>query len=158
MMEEDTVLRSYRQTDLEAMYALDVICFERLFRFSRAAMRNFAEARNARVTVAERDGQLAGFCILHVEDTEVGRVGYIVTLDVAPAHRRLGVASQLMQAALEQSIGEHCVAIMLHVYTGNADAIRFYQRAGFSFVRLEPMLYGSGLDAQVWQKELVAIQ
>ena len=61
------MLRGYRDDDLDAMFRLDEVCFEAPFRFSRAAMRRFAKARRARVAIAELDGELVGFCIVHVE-------------------------------------------------------------------------------------------
>ena len=59
-------LRGYQADDLDAMHALDVVCFERPFRFTRGAMRRFAEAKKARVVVAEEGDALVGFVILHV--------------------------------------------------------------------------------------------
>ena len=76
-------LRGYEPRDLDTMFRLDEACFEEPFRFTRLAMQRFAESREARVVIADSDGNLAGFAILHVE----GRVGYIVTLDeIGRAH------------------------------------------------------------------------
>jgi ribosomal-protein-alanine N-acetyltransferase len=125
------------------MVALDDLCFEAPFRFSRAAMRSFAEAKRARVVVAEADGQLAGFAILHVEL----RVGYVVTLDVAPQQRRAGLATRLMDELASQAPSAGCSEMMLHVYAGNDAAVRFYERLGFVFQARVPGFYGAGLDA-----------
>jgi ribosomal protein S18 acetylase RimI-like enzyme len=35
----------------------------------------------------------------------------------------------------------------LHVYSGNAAAVRFYERLGFSFHTIVSGFYGKGLDA-----------
>src|SRR5580698_6100783 len=93
-------LRKYDSDDLEAMFRLDEACFEEPFRFSQTAMRRFVESRKARVVIAESDGALAGFAILHVE----GRVGYVVTLDVSEEFRRRGLARQLMQAMEQYAV------------------------------------------------------
>jgi ribosomal-protein-alanine N-acetyltransferase len=145
-------LRNYTSDDLEAMHALDVECFAPQFRFSRSAMRTFAEARKARVVVAEDDGQMVGFCIVHVERVQGKKVGYVVTLDVAPEHRRSGLGRALMQAMEKTVIAEGGSAMALHVYVGNSPAIAFYERSGFVFSHVAEGFYGDGLDAQVWHK------
>lgn len=147
-------LRSYRAADLVPMHALDVICFEKPFRFSRGAMRRFAEARNARVVIAEENDTLVGFVILHVERAEEGRIGYVITLDVAPEHRRNGLAGELMSEVELQALREGCVAVLLHVFAGNEPAIRFYECHGFVRSHREPDFYGSTIDAWVFGKPL----
>jgi ribosomal-protein-alanine N-acetyltransferase len=151
---QELMLRGYRADDLDALYGLDVVCFAPPFRFSRAAMRRFAEARHALVVLAEHAGGVVGFCIVHVERVRDQSVGYIVTLDVAPEHRRQGVAQRLMVEAERQAGEAGCTQLALHVHTGNEAAQRFYARISFSAVTLEPGFYGKGLDAQLWRKPL----
>jgi ribosomal-protein-alanine N-acetyltransferase len=150
------VLRGYESKDLDAIHALDVQCFEQPFRFSRPAMQKFAEAKKARVVVAESDGALAGFGILHIESYPEGSVGYIVTLDVALDQRREGVGKSLIQEMEKQSLAAGCDVFALHVYTQNVTAIGFYERLGFVYSHTAAGFYGEGLDAAVYQKELAA--
>jgi [ribosomal protein S18]-alanine N-acetyltransferase len=149
-------LRPYRAKDLDAMHALDVVCFDKPFRFSRSAMRRFAEAKTARVVIAEEDDALVGFVILDIEATEEESLGYIVTLDVSPPHRRRGLAGQLMQEAERVAIRAGCVAIVLHVFTGNEPAVRFYAGRGFLQAHRERGFYGRGIDAWVFHKPLAS--
>ncbi len=148
------LLRTYRATDLEAMYALDVVCFAPPFRFSRSAMRRFAEAKRARVVIAEEDDSVVGFVILHVEGTGQERVGYIVTLDVSPEFRRRGIAKVLMLEVQRLAQADECVALVLHVFTGNESALRFYTNEGFARSHREEEFYGPGRDAWVFHKLL----
>ncbi len=147
-------LRPYRADDLDAMHALDVICFERPFRFTRSAMRRFAEAGNARVVIAEEHGTLAAFVILHLEHAEGVPYAYIVTLDISPAHRRQGLAGRLMRQAEQQALAEGCAAVVLHVFTGNEAAIRFYEKHEFTRTDREADFYGRAKDALVFHKPL----
>ena len=148
-------LRGYVPADLDALVALDDLCFEPPFRFPRASMRRFAEAKNAQVTLAESPaGTLAGFCILHIEAAVRNPAGYIVTLDVAPEHRRQGVAGELMERAESQAQAAGCVAVALHVFPGNAAAIRFYERRGYLFSHSAASFYARGVDALVYHKPL----
>jgi ribosomal protein S18 acetylase RimI-like enzyme len=73
---------------------------------------------------------------------------------VAPGHRRKGLAGELMQRAEEQAREAGCAAVVLHVFTGNATAIRFYERRGYLFSQLVAGFYGSGTDALVYRKQL----
>jgi ribosomal-protein-alanine N-acetyltransferase len=136
------------------MVAVDDVCFEAPFRFSRASMKSFATAKNACTLLAEDDGQLAGFCILHVETSRRRLVGYVVTLDVAPAYRRRGVATELMRGVERMAVAEDCSAMQLHVYAENAAAIAFYERLGFERLYDEEGFYGAGLDAVVMHRRL----
>jgi ribosomal-protein-alanine N-acetyltransferase len=154
LKEATVTLREYRSGDIEPMYALDVLCFEKPFRFTRAAMRKFAEARNARVLIAEDAEAMVGFAILQIEKTRDGLLGYVVTLDVAPEHRRRGVAGSVMHEIERLSQAENCVALVLHVFVGNAAALRFYDAAGFARSQRVMGFYGPNFDAWIYQKLL----
>jgi ribosomal-protein-alanine N-acetyltransferase len=151
-------LRGYLPSDLDALVALDDICFDPPFRFSRSAMRSFVTAKSARVPIAvAADGSLAGFCILHVQRVQPHAVGYIITLDVAAEHRRRGLAGKLMDRAEALALQAGCEAVALHVFTGNTTAIRFYERRGYVFSHWAAGFYGRGTDALVYHKELPPI-
>jgi [ribosomal protein S18]-alanine N-acetyltransferase len=147
-------LRGYEPGDLDAMHALDVACFELPFRFTRAAMRRFAQVAKARVILAEEDDGLAGFVVMHVERSGGERVGYIITLDVAADQRRKGIAGALMGEAERQAVEAGCSMMALHVFAGNAAAIEFYESAGFVRSHRARGFYGDGLDAMVYHHVL----
>jgi hypothetical protein len=73
--------RSYKPADLPALVQLDQACFDPPFRFGTPTMRRFAEAENAWVTLAEENGNLTGFCILHRERADTMDIGYVVTIE-----------------------------------------------------------------------------
>ena len=149
------VIRDYRSADLEAIFRLDQICFAAEFRFARESMRRFAEARQAVALVAEdKTGAVAGFVIVHVERVPAARIGYVVTLDVAPDFRRIGLAGALLEAASQRVVAAGGRRMELHVYAGNAEAIRFYESRGYVRVGIERGFYGGQLDAIVYRLEL----
>lgn len=143
-------LRNYQLGDWQAMYALDVDCFEPAFRFSRRAMRGFAEAEGAISVLAEDAGELAGFCIVQMEED----AGYVVTLDVAANWRRRGLARRLMAEVETKVRAAGGTAMALHVFRGNADAVRFYEAIGYKHVGIVDGFYGRGLDAFAYGKWL----
>jgi len=141
-------LRSYRPEDLEAMFRLDQVCFTAEYRFDRESMRLFAEAPNAIVAIAQSpDGRLAGFAIAHLERADDGCYAYLVTLDVAPRHRRQGLAGRLMAALDEQVRAAGARRMELHVSPDNAGALRFYHKCGYLPAGRQVGFYGDGRDA-----------
>jgi ribosomal-protein-alanine N-acetyltransferase len=159
-------LRSYRLGDWQAMYALDLICFAPVFQFSRGAMRGFAEAPGAVTVLAEAqreltetqrelansESELAGFCLTQLEQ----RTGYLVTLDVAPEWRRRGLARQLMAEVESKLQSAGAVQMELHVFTGNTEAIRFYEGIGYAQAGVAKDFYAQGLHALLYRKQLPA--
>ena len=146
----NVTLREYRPGDCKAMYALDMLCFEPAFQFSRRAMRGFAETRGSVTVLAEAEGEITGFCIAQLE----AQTGYVVTLDVAPAWRRRGLAHRLM-AEVEAKVGAAGGGGMaLHVFKENIAAIRFYEGIGYGRIGMAEDFYGRGLDALVYRKRL----
>jgi [ribosomal protein S18]-alanine N-acetyltransferase len=149
-------LREYRESDLGTIFALDELCFEPPFRFSARAMKQFAEARNALIVVAEADetGEIEGFCIAHVERARKGLTAYVVTLDVAPLYRRQGLAHEMMERIERQATEAECDAMALHVSVENDGAIAFYESEGYERSHLVKSFYGLGRHAYVYRKAL----
>jgi [ribosomal protein S18]-alanine N-acetyltransferase len=149
---DGVTIRDYRAGDWDAMYALDVQCFEPPFRFSRRAMRGFAEAAGSITLLAMCAGQLAGFCVVQMED----QLGYVVTLDVAADWRRRGLARLLMEEVEGRVRAEHGTAMALHVFEGNIGAVRFYEAIGYRRIAVANGFYGRDVDALVYERTLGA--
>jgi len=147
-------MRGYTRSDLEAMFRLDEICFEKPFRFSRSAMRRFAEAKNALVLLATHGEELAGFGIVHRQRSFGEVVGYLLTLDVVPTLRRHGLGKHLLTLAEQSAQAAGCRAMLLHVFTGNSGAVALYEKLGYMRLGTDENLYGSGLHAWVYRKQL----
>ena len=145
------VLRLYRPQDLDAIVALDRLCFVPEFQFSRPEMRSFAEAPGATTLIAEAEKQLAGFIIVAQKHPR-SRDRYLVTLDVAASLTRRGVGTMLLRAS------ERLPAIsrmVLHVHTANSSAIAFYEQNGYQQARLIRGFYSDvpgGGDAFQYEK------
>ena len=98
--------------------------------------------------LAEAEGALIGFCVVQME----GPVGYVVTLDVAPAWRRQGLARRMMEGVETKVRTASGVGMALHVFAGNAEAMRFYESMGYGRAGRAEGFYGRGLDALVYRK------
>ncbi len=91
----------------------------------------------------EADGQPAGFLLLRA----IAGEAEILSLGVAPAKRRRGLAHKLM-TNLEGLVREHGIAkIFLEVSSVNTAARALYQCHGFSETGLRKAYYGDGSDA-----------
>ena len=146
------LVREYRDSDLDAICALDEACFAVEFRFSRESMRRFVTRRGAICLIAEAEGgEIAGFVIVHLER---GARGYVVTLDVGEGWRRRGLAGTLMEAAEARVRAAGAGVMGLHVFTGNEGAVGFYEGRGYGRVGVVPGFYGRGGNAFVYRKEL----
>jgi ribosomal-protein-alanine N-acetyltransferase len=122
-------------------------------------MREFAEERNAIVRIAQKvSGEMVGFVIVHIERVATEWRAYVVTLDVMPNCRLKGLGRRLMREIEASSMAAGVRWMQLHVFTGNAGAIRFYERMGYERISTQRDFYGeAGLDAFVYGKELHAL-
>ena len=77
-----------------------------------------------------------------------------MTMDVDPRYRRLGVGRQLIRALESQARSAGCELITLHVFSGNAAAITFYEHNGFRRAHEALSYYGYRIDAWVYRKRL----
>jgi ribosomal protein S18 acetylase RimI-like enzyme len=94
-----------------------------------------------------------------VERVPDGLAGYVVTLDVAPEFRRQGLARELMQRGEAEARRAGCGEMLLHVFVGNANAIRFYEKAGYSQGKNVVAFYGrdaqgESVDAWLYRKRM----
>lgn len=146
----EVLFREYHPEDLEALYRLDLECFDPAFRFSRKAMRGFAEAEQAVTVVAECSGELVGFAIAEVADG----AAYIATVDVGRRWRRQGLGRRLMEKIEVKTRAEGACSLILHVFTANHGAVQMYSALGYRRLGLAQGFYGRNLDAWVFEKQL----
>ncbi len=94
----------------------------------------------------------AGFIIAHAVR---GKTGRILTLDIIPAARRLGLASWLMQECERRLRSIGCREIYLETAVNNEPALRLYRKHGYQILRKLPDYYASqSLDAFLMGKSI----
>ena len=150
--------RLYAPADFPSLYAVEELCFELPFRFSRSTMRQLIASPNATTWIAE-DGlepkiELIGFSIVEWRAGLSESVAYIQTLEVHPAFRGRGIGAELLVRAEEtaRSAGAH--RIDLHVDVDNAAAIRLYESRGYARQGREEHYYARHRAAFVYTKLL----
>lgn len=98
---------------------------------------------------------MAGFLIAEWNQRPK-KAAHVVTIDVAPAARRSGVANRLMDAAEDHYLDAKCAMISLEVAVDNLGAQAFYSRRGFSLTGRIERYYNGVLDAFTMSKLLQA--
>lgn len=104
--------------------------------------------------VAEMNGEPCGLAWARV-DENAPEIAHLYQMWVAPTWRRQGVGRALLDAvvAWAQRAGAH--TLELNVTSGNGEAIRLYERVGFSpFGELKPLRPGSWIQSQTMQRSL----
>jgi len=87
--------------------------------------------------LAQRSGAPVGYAMVHVREGSptwpVGeRAGELETLSVVPEERSRGTGSALLQAVRSELAARGIAEVSLLAIAGNEQAIRFYERHGFS--------------------------
>jgi len=175
-------LRPYAPDDFEKIYEIDQACYEPRIAYSRSELRQYLRFPGADCVVAEThehsagatressaeamrgksvksvrenaSSALVGFCIT----AHRGSWGYIVTMDVLPAHRRHGIASRLLSEGERRMISSGVREIGLETATDNSAAIAFWQKHGYRKSGVRKNYYPGGRDAYSMAKRLAAVQ
>ena len=94
---------------------------------------------------------IAGFIIAHPVR---GKAGRILTLDIIPEARRLGLASLLMDECEHRLRDFGCTEVYLETAVNNGPALRLYRKLGYQILRTLPGYYAASLDAFLMGKPL----
>ena len=148
-------LRSFEAGDLPALHQLDQACFARGIAYSKAELQYFLTHPSCSCWVAEQpNNKLVGFVIIEHASLRGRPAGHVVTLDVDPVARRLGLGTLLMQTAEEQMKQEGAAWMTLEVAENNTAARYFYRSLGFVTRGKIPRYYGGTIDAEVMEKAI----
>ena len=88
------------------------------------------------------NGEIAGFVIARVNIIRNVTFGHILTIDVAPAYRRKGVAQKLLQEIEITLRGRDIQECRLEVRENNAAALNLYQKLGYTKLGKLEKYYG----------------
>ncbi len=156
--------RLYQPADFPQLYAVEELCFDAPFRFSRALMRKLianpnsatwiAQENSVKENIAEENKKLAGFAIVDWATVPKGTVAYIQTIEVNPASRRQGIASELLRLSEISALVVGATAIWLHVDVENTAAMHLYEGRGYARKGREEHFYARNRAAFIYAKTL----
>ncbi len=149
------------EADLDRFFALDQSCFPAGIAYSRDELAAFLTHPSAFAVVLEdrsaassHSADLLGFAIARTMRSRGRAIFHIITIDVAPAARRRGVGTLLMDWMIAKGRELRLEALRLEVAVDNTSALGFYQRLGFAEAgRIEGYYLGT-IDALVLEREL----
>ncbi|MFZ0743759.1 MAG: N-acetyltransferase [Terracidiphilus sp.] len=145
----------YYPEEFEALYAIEEVCFQPPFRFSRRYMRSLVDARHTATWIAEDDCRMAGFAIVDWRNDSGELIAYIQTIEVTPEYRGRGVGGELLRRVEGSACAAGAIGIWLHADERNNRAVRLYSANGYSCEGLEPDYYAPGRAALIYWKLLV---
>ncbi|MBS7632763.1 ribosomal protein S18-alanine N-acetyltransferase [Candidatus Bathyarchaeota archaeon] len=128
--------------DLDKLCEIEEKCFQNEA-FSKKQIAYLLADYNSISLVAKENSKLLGFIIGTTYFSRNALNGHIVTLDVAPEHRRKGVASRLMQEIEKIFKEKNVKTCHLEVREDNVAALNLYTKLGYKKVGLLENYYGS---------------
>ncbi len=103
-----------------------------------------------RYLVAEADGQVVGHAVASI----VADIAELQRIAVDADHRRTGLASELLDAVVDESRAEGADRLLIEVREGNEGALAFYASRGFVEIDRRPRYYRDGATAIVMRLPL----
>lgn len=150
-------LRPVAREDYPLLYALDQACFAPGISWSKAELGYFLKYPGNVALVAEDErGRIAGFAIAGAQRRKGAMVGRLITIDVDPKMRKLGVGHRLLTEIEERLRATGASAVLLEVAVDNTVAQKFYERHGFVPAGRIRGYYLGKIDALVMEKQLQA--
>ena len=147
-----TVIRDFKPEDFDTLWRMDQECFAPGISYSKPELRTFINRLGAFTLVAADADTIHGFTVV-----QGGKTGHVITIDVSPQARRLGVGSRLLQEAERRLATNGSRGVGLETAVDNVSALAFYKRHGYSVLRTWPRYYSNGVDALVLKKSLIAV-
>ena len=100
--------------------------------------------------VAREDALVTGYVVVSV----AGDVAELQRIAVAPAYRRTGVASALIEALVDLATDTGADRVLLEVREDNEAALGCYAQSGFEEIDRRPRYYRDGAGAVVMLRPL----
>lgn len=138
-------------SDLDAVFALDRICFPAELAFPKHLFAFLLASPDCLCLGVKDRGRLAGFIIAQAINT---RKAQLVTLDIAQSYRRRNLARKLLMVVhgFLQSRGFR--SMVLEVAVNNKSALNLYHKLGYRQLSIQKHYYPDGTDAYKMGKTL----
>lgn len=149
------VIRPWRKSDLESILRItwqswisayasfipesDLISYFNIHYTEKAFLSMFDDPLGQGF-VAEMDGQIAGYTRFFLNQDE-NRL-YVPSLYFLPDFQGQGMGRQLLEAAEEYAAEKNLDELWIGVMVKNRQAVVFYRKGGFQFIREEPFTMG----------------
>jgi len=127
---------------LDRLYTIEKECFDKEA-FTKQQIASLLSDYNSISLIAKISSEIVGFIIGMVYYERNMPVGHILTIDVALAYRKRGIAQKLLQG-IEKIFREKGLrAVHLEVREDNIAALRLYQKLGYKKIAKLENYYGN---------------
>jgi ribosomal-protein-alanine N-acetyltransferase len=154
LTETEFSMRKFDTRDLDAVIEINRTCLPENYA-SFFFIDTYRSCPSAFV-VAEVGSKLVGYIMCRVEHgfSDIRRVrfvrkGHIISIAVIPEYRRLGIASGLVNRALQALREINADECYLEVRTSNENGLKLYEKLGFAAARRVSHYYADGAEAIV---------
>jgi ribosomal-protein-alanine N-acetyltransferase len=144
----DALIRKCVEEDLAEVMKLEEESFK--FPYDMETFTHFLSSDRAIFLVYDLDGAVEGYIICDIRGEDVG---VVVSIAVSPKHRRMGLGSALLDAAMSKMRGK-VSKLVLQVAKSDEGAIRFYRIHGFTTEGTLPHYYPDGEGAYLMTRTL----
>jgi len=145
---DQVAVRKCSSEDLDQVTRLERASFK--FPYDRSTFLHFLQSSSSSFLVCEAEGKIVGYVVCSVMGESSAT---LVSIAVSSEHRRKGVGSLLLQAALA-NLPSGVRRVDLQVAKSNSGAINFYGHHGFEVKGTVPGYYEDGEDALLMSKIL----
>jgi ribosomal-protein-alanine N-acetyltransferase len=167
----DFALRDFRHEEFETVWRIDQQCFAPGISYSRLELATYLQRPGSFALVADKsedsqkDAHQGKSMNAYARVTAVGFIvaetgsrgtGHIITIDVLPEARGVGIGSQLLRMAEGRLRRAHCQSVILETAVDNRAALSFYKRHEYTVIKTLPRYYSNGVDAFVLKKDLLS--
>jgi ribosomal-protein-alanine acetyltransferase len=139
------VVRRFQAPDAEAIQQI-VAQSPEAATWPLAAYQQLDRSTEHPAWVVESNGSILGFLVARTLASDEGE---ILNLAIAPAHRRAGRATALLQACFAEFTRLHIQRVFLEVRESNLAATAFYEKQGFVRTGRRPAYYQNPPEAAV---------
>jgi ribosomal-protein-alanine acetyltransferase len=126
---------------IDKLYDIEKQCFDKEA-FSKQQITYLIRDYNSIGLAASADKEVVGFVIARVDIHRNMRFGHILTVDVSPAYRRMGIARKLLTQIEELLKQKGATECRLEVRENNAAALSLYGKLGYKKVGRLERYYG----------------
>ena len=142
------MIRECVEEDLARIMKLEMECFK--FPYDMGTFIHFLSSDRAVFLVYDLDRSVEGYIICDIHDTDTG---VVVSIAVSSKHRRMGLGSALLDAAISKMQGR-VSKLVLQVAKSNEGATEFYRLHRFMVKGVLPHYYPDGEDAYLMGRDL----
>jgi ribosomal-protein-alanine N-acetyltransferase len=158
-MQQTFKLRRFTPEDLQHVIRINRLCLPE--NYTDSFFIDLYERYPDTFIVAEEDGEVVGYimCRIEVGLSNLGlggliRKGHVVSIAVMPKSRNKGIATALLQRAMEGMRRYNAKQCYLEVRVTNTVGIALYKKLGFEITRVISGYYSDGEDAYLMTAKL----